>query len=196
MRISKDVMILEWLQGEVTSERFLSWINLRMRALKTTIDVITNPNLDDPHENALREKIIEFRGYGSKRALFVGFPDDVEWSVQTLTQDQLLNDVLYVNQSYWNQMSHGTRLPRIAAQSVRDGLTIHDKSNDKFLEIADAVRQGADFKRLILVGDGKKTIVLEGHSRLTAFALAADALPPNIDVIYGFTPSLSKWLFY
>jgi len=52
---------------------------------------------------------------------------------------------------------------------------------------ARAVVGGARFPPLILVttGPGGGLVVLEGHARLTAFMLARDRLPPELEVLTG-----------
>jgi hypothetical protein len=38
-----------------------------------------------------------------------------------------------------------------------------------------------------------ENVVLEGHARLTAMALAPEALPPEIEVLRGVSPSMTWW---
>jgi hypothetical protein len=42
-----------------------------------------------------------------------------------------------------------------------------------------------------LGGDGP--VVLEGHVRLTAFRLARDRLPPELEVLVGASPTMARW---
>jgi len=44
---------------------------------------------------------------------------------------------------------------------------------------------GADAPPLIVVGNGERLVVLEGHTRLTRYALQPDALPPALNVLLG-----------
>ena len=45
----------------------------------------------------------------------------------------------------------------------------------------------------ILVSDGKQFVVLEGHLRLTVFALNKDILPERLSLIIGFSEKMKDW---
>jgi hypothetical protein len=36
-------------------------------------------------------------------------------------------------------------------------------------------------------------VVLEGHVRLTAFMLARDQMPPELEVLVGSSPAMTRW---
>ena len=40
---------------------------------------------------------------------------------------------------------------------------------------------------------GSRLVVLEGHVRLTAFMLARDQLPPELEVLVGSSPAMTRW---
>jgi hypothetical protein len=40
---------------------------------------------------------------------------------------------------------------------------------------------------------GDDLVVLEGHVRLTAFMLARDRLPPELEVLVGSSPTMTRW---
>jgi hypothetical protein len=63
------------------------------------------------------------------------------------------------------------------------------------LGMAREVARGSRFPPLILVttGAGADLVVLEGHARLTAFMLARDQLPPELDVLVGSSPAMIRW---
>jgi hypothetical protein len=69
--------------------------------------------------------------------------------------------------------------------------------SDWALGMAQAVADGARFPPLILVttGPGGDLVVLEGHARLTAFMLARDRLPPELEVLVGSSPAMTCWAF-
>lgn len=195
-KISEDEMILEWLKGELHSVRFSDRLRERMHDLKLTESIISKANLQNPHENALRKELMEFRGYNSKTELFEGFPDIHDWQIIQMPKSDALNKVHYINYSYWNELTGNSRLPMRAAKIINEGLEIFGVSNAGFLNIANKIKQGFDFPPIIIVGDDHKMIVLEGHARLTGFALAEMHLPPTIPVIYGYHLQLSDWESY
>jgi hypothetical protein len=36
-------------------------------------------------------------------------------------------------------------------------------------------------------------VVLEGHARLTALLLCPDRLPPELEVLVGVSPAMTRW---
>ena len=195
-KISEDEMILEWLKGELHSVRFSDMLRERMHVLKLTESIVFKADLQNIHENALRKELMEFRGYNSKTDLFEGFPYIQDWRIIQMPKSDALNKVHYINYSYWNELTVNSRLPTQAAKVINEGLEIFGVSNAGFLNIADKVKRGFDFPPIIIVGDDHKMIVLEGHARLTGFAIAEIYLPATIPVIYGYHSQLSDWELY
>jgi hypothetical protein len=63
-----------------------------------------------------------------------------------------------------------------------------------FWYLAEALKAGASFPELILVGaeaEGPLDL-LEGHVRLTAYFLAPECIPPLVPVIVGYAPGLDQ----
>ena len=119
------------------------------------------------------------------------------WQRVALTPAELL-DVNYIDYSYWNELSNGTRSPRAAATTIRAGRTIYGVSNAPFWRGADALRQGAVFPELILVraGADRPLVVVEGHVRLTVYALVPELIPADVTVLLGTSPHISQWVDY
>jgi len=91
--------------------------------------------------------------------------------------------------------SGGTRLAVDAAPRIRAGVAPFGVHSDWALAMAQAVAADARFPSLILVttGLGGDLVVLEGHCRLTAFMLARDWLPPELEVLVGSSPAMTRW---
>jgi hypothetical protein len=70
-----------------------------------------------------------------------------------------------------------------------------DNVNAHVAQVANRVRQGEKFPELILVqtGDGG-LIVLEGHTRATAYVAAPVREP--IEALVGTSPRISQWAFH
>lgn len=78
----------------------------------------------------------------------------------------------YLDYSYWVELSGGSRRPTDAAARIKAGLRAFDVPNEPFVDAAHAVIGGERFPPLILVGERQDNLVcLEGHLRLTAYAL-------------------------
>jgi hypothetical protein len=139
--------------------------------------------------------LTEHRGYSTRTDYFEGFPDDVRWQWMAITPAEP-SGVRYIEYDYWDELSGGTCLAVAAAARIRAGVTPFGVPNDRVLVMAQAVADGARFPPLILVTTGlgrEAVVVLEGHVRLTAFMLARDRLPPELEVLVGSSPPMACW---
>jgi hypothetical protein len=41
--------------------------------------------------------------------------------------------------------------------------------------------------------DGEPLVVVEGHVRLTAYALHHEYLPPSLEILLGISPAVADW---
>jgi hypothetical protein len=100
--------------------------------------------------------------------------------------------VRYLEYSYWNEISGGTRLPADAARRIEAGVEAFGVPNERFLVAATAVARGERFPPLILVGEQSDELVcLEGNLRLTGHALAE--FPVKVACLVGTAPTMSHW---
>lgn len=193
-KINQNVMILEFLNAELDSSRFKDKIHKALNELDANAELITNANLEDAKDNHKRKKIFNlYRNFESTEGLFEGFPSDIDWYEADITKDELLNQVYYINYDYWVELSNKSRLPKDAAKSIMEGKIIFEVSNDGFLSASKSFRSGKNFNKLILVSDGNKIVVLEGHLRITVYAMNPDLLPETIPIIVGYSNEMNKW---
>lgn len=194
IRISEDEMILEFLLAELDSSRFSSKLHTALTKVGADKHLITKANLDSEQENQLRRSVFkDYRKYEDPDGLFYGLPNDIEWFKEKVSKKELLSNVFYIDYDYWVKLSKTTRLPVEAAKSIKEGIEIFGVSNQGFISAEDAFRRGKNFHKLILVSDGKKNVVLEGHLRITVYALSKDLLPENLDVIIGYSKQMANW---
>jgi hypothetical protein len=181
--ISEDEMIEVYLRAELESDRFgPQLLGLLAR------DGQELASADVPYRRRLLD---EHRGYPSRTGMFGGFPLEVEWHRASLTRDELL-EVLYIDYSWWVELSGGTRRPRDAARRIRAGeLTgmtagATAEEHEPFL---------ASTSELIAVTTPphEKLVVIEGHARLTAYALFPDCVPNERELILGVSAELEAW---
>lgn len=172
---SEDEMIAEFLAGEYRSKRFKDDIIASLHKLNAPESMLVSPDILSPQENFVRKRVLgEFRGYGENRELFERFPADVDWQIWRLERGDL-SHVLYIDYSYWNELSDGTRSPLTAAENIRSGMTVYDVPNDGFFAAAEHLKLGGSFPRTILLtADKERFVIVEGHQRLTAFAMERD----------------------
>jgi hypothetical protein len=185
---NEDEMVWVFLRGELDSNRF----GPRLRA---TIDerLLLEPDLGDDAENALRRAALTtLRGFESREGLFHAFPDDVRWEWVTLTPAEVLA-LRYIEYDYWVELSGGSRLPTDAADRIRAGITVFRVPNDGFFELADALGSGLRTELIVVGGSRDGLVVVEGHARLTAFALRPELLPAELEVLLGSSPRIDEW---
>ena len=74
-------------------------------------------------------------------------------------------------------------------------MTAYGVDNDGFIAAAAALRDGGQFPELILVRADPLSplVMLEGHVRLTAYALVPDYTPAEMLVMVGEDSSVARW---
>lgn len=193
---SEEEMMAEFLYAEYRSERFSEQIKKAMEKLLLDESIILSADINNTAENAARKKLLgEFRGYGLNRELFERFPAEISWSLCRFVSGDL-NRIRYIDYSYWNELSQGTRSPLKAAQTILNGIEIYEQSNAGFVKASEFLKSGGKFPRTILLtSDFERFVIVEGHLRITAFALAPECFD-NVECFVGKCrgDDLKKWL--
>lgn len=193
---SEDEMISEFLKAEYRSERFSENIKKAMRELLLDESIILSVNLNNTYENIARKRLLgEFRGYGLNRELFENFPNEIQWSLCNFVSCDL-NNIRYIDYSYWNELSKGTHSPLAAAQSILNGIEIYGQSNAGFVKASEYIRSGGKFPRpILLTSDFEHFVIVEGHLRITAYALSPKYFN-NVECFVGKCGAgdLKKWI--
>jgi hypothetical protein len=195
LRASSEAEVLAaFLCAELDSSRY----GAKLRALLDEIGedevVLRSPNIADPRENEVREVLLErHRGWLSREGLFADFPERVDWSLAELDRDEVLS-ILYINWDWWLVVTNGTRRPLDAAARIRAG-EISGTTAEEHEPIAARLRSAEPPPRLIVVAppDHSGLVVLEGHVRLTAYALYPEFLPEELEVFLGTSDEMTLW---
>lgn len=174
-------MIAVFLRGELESQRF----GEKLRGLLAGRDL---DQLDAAGRRALLE---EHRAYESRDGLFGGFPRDVQWFRAALTRYEVL-DIQFIHWSWWLQLSGGTRSAREAARRIRAGeLTPLTAGTDA--EEHEAYLSSPSGLIAVTTPEQEKLVLLEGHVRLTAYALYPHRVPDELELLLGVSESMPKW---
>jgi len=197
IRVSSEAeMILEFLKAEWASERFSERIGEVMEQLGIREILITEADLNNETENEQRKRLLgAFRGYGENRELFERFPKVSEWNLCKFSGNDL-EHIRYIDYSYWNELSAGTKKPRAAAETIRSGTEIFGVSNEGFLNATEYIKSGGAFPKLFfLTADYENFVIVEGHQRMTAYALVPECFW-DVEVIVGkcSEAELKKWM--
>jgi len=191
---SEEEMVLAFLKAEVDSAEYPGSIERPLSMQGYTRAIIDNADLKNPRENRARVMCLSYhRGYKQNRLLFKGFPDDVTWQRASLRPGEL-GKAKYLNLSTWIKGSGGPRLVSDGAANLNKGL-LPDSLRTKIRTIEASLRAGQRLPELILAGrgDASALVLVEGHSRATAYALASADLPDAIEVIVGLSPDMGNW---
>lgn len=191
-------MVLAFLKAEVGTER---WSGNTARAFAglgqpdlSLEMLIENADLqNESHNTARKQMLANYRGYGCNEFLFRGFPADATWRRVEL-EPQDLGCLIYCAESNWNTFSHGTRNPGVVAQRIENG-ELHDDPAPRVRAIQERVRTGDRLPELIVAeGANGKLILIEGHSRATAY-VGLD-WNENIPVLVASSSTMKQWHFF
>lgn len=191
-------MVALFLKTEIKAPRYASQLLLLLERDAVDRTIVDAPDITNAPDNAYRLQLLtDFRGYSYRQGYFQGFPDGVTWQRVVISPEELLQ-ARYINYDYWVELSGGSRRATDAAHMIRAGSTVFDVPNDGFLALADGLRHGAVFPELILVwaGTGTTLVVLEGHARLTAYALVPETIPSRFSMMLGTSAEMSSWNLY
>jgi hypothetical protein len=190
-------VVAAFLRGELDSERFGPPLRAALQRDGVDVRLVASPDVSDRAANAYRRALLgELRGWGRDVGLFAGFPEDVSWFRAALTPSEVRRDAVH-HWDWWLAVSDGTRLSAVAAERIRRG-EVPGVTAEEHRPIVERLRSGSGLPELIVVRRDSVAplVVLEGHARLTAFALFPDALPAALDVFLGEAPDMERWSEY
>ena len=196
--ISEDEFVASFLKMEIDSERFGDRYLPQIEKDGRDRKIVDSPDFSNKEENMYRRFLLEkARGYKINKLLFVNFPNDVKWFRAQFTKEDLQNSK-FLKYSYWIKVSSGSRKAADAAKTIKSGIEIFDQPNKIYFKAAEAIRNGVKLPELIFVGkdEDSELILLEGHLRLTSYFLVYEHIPELLECIVGFSPNISKWIFY
>ncbi len=150
--LNEDDVVAHFLKHEIRSERFGKAICDLLQQNSWSTSILEQPDLQSAEECSIRAKVLsEYRGYQRNEGMFEGFPKDVAWARFAISSRELMQ-VRYIDYSYWNELSEGSRLPSDAAIRIRKRAMVFGMSTHHFLEMAEALRNGEKYPELIVVG--------------------------------------------
>jgi hypothetical protein len=161
-------VIATYLRTELDSERFGGSVWNALVTAGVSEDFVRKPDLGDDAANDLRrDLLVAYRGDYFGHWLF-----ELDWSRVALSRAELL-EVRLIGWSWWLDVTGGTRMPADGAAWVREhgDVAAH-------VGILDALEAGRLPELIVVRADADAPlVVLEGHVRLTAFALFPERVP-------------------
>ena len=190
-RVSEDEVIAVFLRGELDSSRYGEKLRAFLARDGRELGVLRSPDLGDAGTNAYRRQLLdEYRAYERREGLFLGFPRGVEWYRAALERDAAL-DILFINWEWWVELSGGTRRPREAARRICAG----EVAGVTAEEHEPLARGSAHQPELIAVTTQTHSplVLVEGHFRLTAYALFPECVPEELEILLGVSDEMGDW---
>ncbi|MDX6517599.1 MAG: hypothetical protein QOF50_445 [Gaiellaceae bacterium] len=182
-QVDEDAVVSAFLRAELNSDRF--------KARLTQLAAGVNPFERDAAFR--RELLRRHRSWGRNEGLFYGFPAEVDWHRVAATPDEVLA-IRYINWDWWLRISDGTRDACVAAERIRQGLVPGgDPAQDE--RVAATLQSDEPPPELIALTPPERTplVLVEGHVRLTAYAMSPEYLPAELELFVGVAERARDW---
>jgi hypothetical protein len=194
--IDEDEMIATFLRAEVDSARYGPKLEALLARDGRDEDILRRPDIADAAANDYRRGLLEWhRCYDSRDGLFAGFPCRIDWCRAGLTRDEVL-EIHFIDWDWWRTLSGGSGRPRDAARRIRAG-EVAGVGEDGHEPVAAALRLGGQPELIAVTTSACTRLVLvEGHYRLTAYALFPDYVPEMLEIVLGVSDEVEGWWAY
>jgi hypothetical protein len=194
---SADEATATFLRGELESPRFRERLAALLDEDGADHELVADPDLADPHANEYRRALLgRHREWLSGPHVFGDFPGSLVWFRAGLTPDEVLA-IHYIDWDWWLTISGGTRSPREAARRIRAG-QVPGSNAEEHEPIARRLGSADLPAELIVVTspDHSRLVVVEGHVRLTAYALFPEVLPDELEILLGVSDGIEGWTLF
>jgi hypothetical protein len=200
--VSDDQVILAWLQAEIESPAFQTYVvgdPPKPANLSHAMTLARKPDLENADENAQRREIIAAaHGFGRGAMIFAGLSNDITWLRVRVTVADVAA-MLYSNRSAgWTTLAPATRsVAEGAANAARvfagDDTNMHILSLARTICHADPAPVLSELICLRLPDGGIS--VMEGHARATAIVMEGHRLADGVEAYVGESPSIANWAY-
>jgi hypothetical protein len=199
---SDDQVILAWLQAEIESPGFQTYVvgdPPQPANLSRAMTLARKPDRDNAEQNAQRREIIAAaHGFGRGAMIFAGLADDIKWRRVRVTVSEV-SAMLYSNRSAgWATLAPATRtVAEGAANAAR--VFSGDDTNMHILALARTICHAEPAPVLselicLRLPDGGISVI-EGHARATAIVLEGHRLTDGVEAYVGDSPSVATWAY-
>ena len=199
---SDDQVVLSWLQAEIDSPPFQSYLigdPPKPSHLARGIALARNPDLDNAEHNAERRRIIAAaHGFGRGALIFAGLADDITWHRVRASIADVAGMVYSNRNATWTTLAPATRTVAEGAANAEmvfsgDDTNMHILSLARTICHTDPAPPLAELICLRLPDGGIS--VLEGHTRATAIVMEGHKLQNGVDAYIGDSPSIKSWAY-
>ena len=195
-RAAEPEVVVAFLRGEIDSDRFGRDVRRALDGVGGP-ELVRNPDLGSAEENRARERALAAARGWRDADLFEGFPEQIDWYHGVLPPDVLAR-VRFIDYSYWNELSGGSRRPADVLATLRSGKLpswLTDRGTDWCFRFAARLTTAEAVDDLIVMAtpDLGELVLLEGHARLTAVFVGGQQGRIVIRAYVGVSPAIRQW---
>ena len=178
-------MIGAFLRAEIDSGRCGAKLLALLARDGRDAEVLRRPDLSDSEASAYRRRLLdEHRAYERREGLFDGFPRRIDWLRAALEPAEVL-DMLYIDWEWWLELP-AARAARETPPGGSGPESCAGMSVDGQEPVAAALRTSGQPELIaVTVPEWEPHVLVEGHYRLTAYALFPEYLPPELEIVLG-----------
>lgn len=187
-RVSENEVIAEFLRSDFNSPAFHGY----REALHY---LVTDPNLNDPGENAKRRALLFIRHL----ALWKEIPKDTEWYEVELRPAEF-RQIRVFPRAQWRKLARGDFSAPTIVERLRSPQSL---AHPGFQSKIDAIRErlgqeDAELGAVVLIGisDTEPVTVLDGNHRLAAALLASPNRVEKLRFFCGLSPRMTECCWY
>ncbi len=198
--VSEDEVIAEFLKSDLNRDRTkgfsYSTMNPVLRGYQEALrEIVLNPNLDNPGENAKRRALFFIR----HSALWNELPDGTEWYEIEVT-DADLPQIRVFPRAQWRKIARGD----FSILKVADSIRKHEGAMDsrfltKITEIRDTfVEEDTCLGSVIMIGvsESDPLTIIDGNHRLVSAILGPQGKVETLRYLCGLSPRMAECCWY
>lgn len=194
--VSEPEVVLAFLRGELDSERFGQDVTDALIAAGG-LDLVHDADLGSAQQNRGREAAFSVARGWRDAELFERFPEKVDWYFGPF-QPELLERVRFIDYSYWNELSGGSRRPADVVTTLRAGTLprwMTELGTSWCFELAAQLAHAESLDGLIVMAtpDLGELVLLEGHARLTAIFVGGLQRRLAVRRYLGLSDTIAHW---
>jgi hypothetical protein len=157
--------------------------------------LVTDPNLNDPGENAKRRALLFIR----HRALWKEIPHDTEWYEVELRPAEY-RQIRVFPRAQWRKLAQGDFSAPTVVERLRGQHSLaHPDFQSKIHALRERLAQeDSDMGAVVLIGisDTEPVTVLDGNHRLAAALLASPNRVEKLRFFCGLSPRMTECCWY
>jgi hypothetical protein len=184
---TEDEMIAAFVRAELESPRFGAELCSALAKLGMSVEVVSAATSVAGANEARRQLLAAYRGWGQYESVFGGMPDDVVWSWAEL-DESILRERVFTIKWYFEQ-TFGTRSAHEIGEMKRRAA---DASRS---QLERSVAEGRLLEPPILLAepDLRRLVILEGHSRILSYMANPDLVTFPILSLVGTSARVAEW---